>query len=140
MKNRALEFLELAEENFCQNYIFKKDDNESYYDTEKNPSNLPSVAPMSIVVDNAIRIPITFAFDVNIGEKRPNSVLVCGSFDNWQVRRPLSFDPVKSQWTVTLKIKRGKYYYKYIKDGEWVVNPKEQIEVNDGIENNFVFL
>ena len=140
MKTRALEFLELAEENFCQNYIFKKDDNESYYDTEKNPSNLPSVAPMSVVVDNAIRIPITFAFDVNLGEKRPSSVLVCGSFDNWQVRRPLSFDPVKSQWTVTLKIKRGKYYYKYIRDGEWVVNPKEQIEVDNGIENNFVFL
>ena len=79
---------------------------------------------MSIVVDDAVRIPITFAFDVNYGEKRPNSILVCGSFDNWLVRRPLSFDPVKNQWTVTLKIKKGKYFYKYIKDGEWIVNKK----------------
>ena len=123
------------------NYIFKKYDDESYYDVEKNPSNLPNMAPMSVVVDGAIRIPITFAYDINYGDKRATSVQVCGSFDNWQVRRPMSFDPVKSQWTVTLKIKRGKYFYKYIKDGEWVVNPKEQTFIEDnGIINNMVIL
>ena len=136
---RANEFLETVDEYFINKYIFKKDDDESYYDVEKNPSNLPGVAPMSVVVDGAIRIPITFAFDINYGEKRANSLQVCGSFDNWQVRRPMNFDPVKSQWTVTLKIKRGKYFYKYIKDGEWVVNPKEEIFVEEnGIVNNIV--
>ena len=141
---KASEFLENVDEYFCNTYIFKRED-EELFDVQKNNinklSHLPALAPTSIVVDDAVRIPITFAFDVNYGEKRPNSIFVCGSFDNWKVRRPLSFDPVKNQWTVTLKIKKGKYFYKYIKDGEWIVNEKEQTFVEDnGIVNNFVNL
>ena len=140
---KASEFLENVDEYFCNTYIFKREDDESF-DVEKNInqlSHLPALAPMSIVVDDAVRIPITFAFDGSYGEKRPNSIQVCGSFDNWKVRRPLSFDPVKNMWSITLKIKKGKYFYKYIKDGEWIINKKEDTFVEDnGIVNNFVNL
>ena len=139
---KALEFLENVDEYFCNNYIFKKEDDVSLYDNQRNNNlNLPNLAPTSIVVDDSIRIPITFIFDGNYYQERINSVQVCGSFDNWQVRRPLNFDPVKNLWNVTLKIKKGKYFYKYIKDGEWVVNHKEDIFKEDnGIVNNVVVL
>ena len=45
------------------------------------------------------------------------------------------------KFTVTLKLKRGKYFYKYIVDGKWVVNNKEQTyQESDGIVNNMLNL
>ena len=48
---------------------------------------------------------------------------------------------MKSQWNLTLKIKKGKFFYKYIVDGEWVVNNNEPTETEEnGIVNNVVNL
>ena len=84
-----------------------------------------------------MRFPISFSFSED--GKKLSSVQVCGSFDKWQVRHPLTYDPVKNQWNITLKVKKGKYFYKYIVDGQWVVNNKEQtVKESNGIENNTV--
>jgi hypothetical protein len=96
-----------------------------------------NLAPQSIIVDGEMRFPISFSFSED--GKKLSSVQVCGSFDKWQVRHPLTYDPVKNVWNITLKVKKGKYFYKYIVDGQWVVNNKEQtVKESNGIENNTV--
>jgi 1,4-alpha-glucan branching enzyme len=59
---------------------------------------------------------------------RYNSVEICGSFDDWQVRHQMNFDPFTNQWFVTLHLKPGEeFLYKYIINGNnWVVNDEEQ--------------
>ena len=70
---------------------------------------------------------------------KPSSVQICGSFDKWQVRHPLTYDPLYSKWSVTLKIKKGVHYFKYIVDGEWVVSSADKIvKDSSGIVNNIV--
>jgi hypothetical protein len=50
-------------------------------------------------------------------------------------------DTLKNQWVVTLKVKRGKYFYKYVVDGNWVINDKEPTyKESNGIVNNVINL
>ena len=82
------------------------------------------------------KIPMTFNY---VFEKRnqPKNVDLLGSFDGWKIKHPLIFDALKNKWSVTLKLEKGKYLYKYVVNNEWVVNPNEKIEKGkDGIINN----
>ena len=80
-------------------------------------------------------------FSYTFENRKPNSVLICGSFDKWQVKHPLAYDKIFEKWGVTLKIKRGTYQYKYIVDGNWEINPKEKsVKGEDGIVNNVIDL
>ena len=123
-------------------YVFKKEETDLYAQkAQKLPKkNIAyNLAPQSIIVDGEMRFPISFSFSED--GKKLSSVQVCGSFDKWQVRHPLTYDPMKSQWNLTLKIKKGKFFYKYIVDGEWVVNNNEPTETEEsGIVNNVVNL
>ena len=67
---------------------------------------------------------------------RHGRVQLCGSFDNWQVRHDLNFDPFTNQWFLTLHIKAGEeYLYKYItNDNNWIVNDEEP-KKDDGAGN-----
>ena len=140
--SRAAEALKDANPN---NYVFEKEATEDFAKKQQQllsnkNFNAYTIAPPSVIVDGEIRIPVSFAFDVD--EKHPaQSVQICGSFDKWQVRHPLSLDTLKNQWVITLKIKRGKYFYKYVVDGNWVVNEKEPTyKESNGIVNNVVNL
>ena len=73
------------------------------------------------------------AFDQAVFAKKPKSfqlhnrgpqhqsVQICGSFDNWEERHSLHFDPITVQWYVTLHLKIGEeYLYKYIiNENQW---------------------
>lgn len=80
------------------------------------------------------------AFDQIESSKRPHafllhnrgprydSVELCGSMDDWNIRHPLQFDPYTNQWFITLDLDIGKeFFYKYIINRDiWVVNDEEQ--------------
>ena len=84
------------------------------------------------------KVPHVFSYQLN---KRPNSVLICGSFDKWQVKHPLSYNSFQDIWNITLNLKKGKHYFKFIIDGIWQINPKELSETgNDGIINNYIII
>jgi starch synthase len=126
-------------------YIFQKKETEEFAAKQaKLLSNKNfkayTIAPSSIINDGEIRIPVTFTY--NVDEKHPpQSVQICGSFDKWQVRHPLSYDTMKNQWVITLKVKKGKYTYKYVVDGNWVINDKEPtMKESNGIVNNVLNL
>ena len=83
-------------------------------------------------------IPITFSYKFEKGKKL-NNVFLCGSFTNWKEKIPLTFDPLSERWSTIVKLKKGKYFYKYVVNNEWIINPKERNEKgNDGIVNNVV--
>ncbi len=71
---------------------------------------------------------------------RYSSVQLCGSFDNWQTKHNMMFDPHSNQWFVTMHLKKGKYFYKYVLNGTtWVENEKESKEKDaKGNTNNVV--
>ena len=83
-------------------------------------------------------IPITFSYKFEKGKKL-NNVFLCGSFTNWKEKIPLTFDPLSERWSTIVKLPKGKYFYKYIVNNDWIINPKERNEKgNDGIINNVV--
>ena len=82
-------------------------------------------------------INVTFSYKFN--NRSPQNVFVSGSFDDWKEKHPLSYNQTMGKWTCTLKLKKGKYFYKYIIDGNWEINPIEQnVRGNDGITNNII--
>jgi len=51
----------------------------------------------------------------------------------------LIYDPLNFRWRVKLSLKRGKYLYKYIINGdEWIVNENEKVVKQGNITNNEV--
>lgn len=71
---------------------------------------------------------------------RYRKVEICGSFDEWQVRHEMNFDPFTNQWFTTIHLKAGEeYYYKYIiNDDQWVVNDEEpKKQDGSGNVNNY---
>lgn len=68
---------------------------------------------------------------------RPRSVAVSGSFDDWRVRRPLSWDNAMQAFTATLALPTGRHIFKFIVDGDWVCCADMPIEKDSaGIMNN----
>ena len=97
----------------------------SQYMYSNNPNMDPNVAN------------ITFSYKFN--NRNPKSVFISGSFDNWKEKHPLTYNQTMGKWACTLKLKKGKYLYKYIIDGNWEINPNELSERgNDGITNNVI--
>ena len=81
---------------------------------------------------------VTFSYKFN-NNRHPKTVLVSGSFDNWNIKYPLKYDNREKKWICKLKIKNGKYSYKYIIDGNWEINPDEnQIRDRNGNVNNLI--
>ena len=51
----------------------------------------------------------------------------------------MTFDHLTEKWSTTLRLTKGKHFYKYIVNNEWIINPKEANERgSDGIVNNVV--
>ena len=110
------------------------------YQNRTNSGNIPQYynnsGPNGISADPNIQN-ITFSYKFN--NRSPKNVFISGSFDNWKEKHPLSYNQTMGKWTCTLKLKKGKYLYKYIIDGNWEINPNELSERgNDGITNNII--
>ena len=109
---------------------------------EKDIGNLGIVIKrrksQTTLIEGESRIPITFTY-LNEKQTKPSSVQICGSFDKWQVRHPLTFDPLFNKWSITLKIKKGEHYFKYIVDGTWVISQADKILKDpSGFINNYI--
>lgn len=77
---------------------------------------------------------VTHTFTFPNRGPRHNRVQLCGSFDNWQTRHELNFDPFTNQWFLVLHVKQTQeHHYKYIiNDNDWVVNDDEPKKEDDG--------
>ena len=75
-------------------------------------------------------------------EMRPRVVTICGSFDNWESRRPMRYDVSTRQFVLEMALPTAptpgkKFFYKYVVDGVWMTNKAAPTERDpDGNENN----
>jgi hypothetical protein len=70
----------------------------------------------------------------HIKNNRAKSVMLAGSFNDWNPNT-LAMKKTDSGWVRELKLRPGKYWYKFIVDGEWRVDENNQVKENDGFGN-----
>lgn len=72
---------------------------------------------------------------------RPNAkkVLVTGTFNNWN-ERDLRMQKTATGWTLPVYLKDGTYEYKFIVDGEWIIDPDNPNRRDDGRGNYNSFI
>jgi len=69
--------------------------------------------------------PVTFA----ISAPEAKAVFVTGSFNAWNITQHLMQKQPDGRWTLTLPFTPGRYEYKFVVDGEWVIDPANPIKV-----------
>jgi hypothetical protein len=71
--------------------------------------------------------------------KNANKVMLSGSFNDWDPDA-LAMKKTDTGWIATVNLVPGKYWYKFIVDGNWTVDTDNRISENDGLGNmNSVF-
>lgn len=72
--------------------------------------------------------------------KTAQKVYISGTFNNWSTSKT-PMKPVVGGWMVDLKLKPGKYAYKFIVDGQWITDPSNKLrEPGDaGSDNSVVY-
>jgi hypothetical protein len=80
------------------------------------------------------------------GYLKTRRAYIAGSFNNWNPART-SMLKVDTGWVVNIPLAAGKYYYKFILDGNWMPDPNNRLSEDDGQGNtnsalfcpNFIF-
>ena len=80
----------------------------------------------------------TFYFSGECFENKPQSILLAGSFNGWSSKVNMIFDGMKNYWYANVTVPKGKCYYKFIVDGNWMCNPKEPTETDESGNTNNV--
>jgi hypothetical protein len=64
------------------------------------------------------------------GHKNAKRIFLSGSFNTWSTSQT-PMQACDSGWVVTVKLRPGKYSYKYILDGKWIEDPFNKIKEDD---------
>ena len=68
------------------------------------------------------------------GFENASVVALAGNFNNWNPRQ-LFFGKENGQWVCRIDLAPGKYLYKFIVDGEWILDPANPTSEGDGNGN-----
>ena len=79
------------------------------------------------------------SFRYKIYFRMPKEVYICGEFDNWNEKHSLHYYENINMWSCDIKMKKGKYQYKYIVDGNWEINYND-LNVGNDILNNVIYV
>ncbi len=71
---------------------------------------------------------VVFQYKADTAQK----VFVAGTFNNWDGRKGVMAKNPDGFWEATLKIKPGRYTYKFKADGVWSVDPQNPVSADDG--------
>jgi 1,4-alpha-glucan branching enzyme len=74
---------------------------------------------------------VTFFLRGNLNAQR---VMLAGSFNNW-VPTALRMNKSDSGWIAFVNLGPGKYWYKFIVDGNWTIDHDNMLMENDGLGN-----
>lgn len=64
------------------------------------------------------------------GFKNAEKVILAGSFNNWS-ENAFKMEKTTDGWSYTAKLPSGKHHYKFIVDGNWIVDPSNSIKEYD---------
>jgi len=72
--------------------------------------------------------------------KAAQKVYISGTFNNWSISKT-PMKQVVGGWMVDLKLKPGKYAYKFIVDGKWITDPSNTLREHGdaGSDNSVVY-
>ncbi|MBN1301788.1 MAG: hypothetical protein JW995_11290 [Melioribacteraceae bacterium] len=75
---------------------------------------------------DSVTVKFTFKADSS------HTVFIAGSFNNWNStkHRLSSYD--NGTWSIKINLPAGYYYYKFIDNGKWISDPRNQWKINDG--------
>lgn len=68
------------------------------------------------------------------GYPNANRVMLAGSFNNWSPEA-LQMQKTANGWSADVQLNPGKYWYKFIVDGNWIVDEDNLLRENDGMGN-----
>jgi len=121
---------------FLFNVIFFSCSTLGLGDFENENSPLTNEAYINSGLD---MIKVEFIYQPLIGGK--HEVFLTGDFNNWS-ESSIKMDDSDGIYTKTMYLKKGKYSYKYIVDGQWVVdeNADDFIDDGDGGKNSVVYV
>jgi hypothetical protein len=74
---------------------------------------------------------VTFYLRNNLNAR---NVMLAGSFNDWKPDA-LAMTRTDSGWIAFVKLGPGKWWYKFIVNGRWIVDPDNTISENDGLGN-----
>jgi len=110
--------------------------------SEKSPALNPGIAPVSMVAGygvNRLRNKVFIVADSLVtfylrNNDKAKTVFLTGNFNNWSINT-LPMTPTDSGWRAVVKLAPGKYWYKFIVDGEWLTDKDNQNREPDGEGN-----
>ncbi|KAJ4456177.1 putative 5'-AMP-activated protein kinase; regulatory beta subunit [Paratrimastix pyriformis] len=86
-------------------------------------------------------VDVTFEWPVKLaGRRTAKSVQICGEWSNWSKPVPLTWDVNRDQWICRLSLPPGRYRYKFLVDGQWLIRPDTVNEIDDSGNLNNVCL
>jgi 1,4-alpha-glucan branching enzyme len=67
-------------------------------------------------------------------------VSLAGSFNNWDAKGFIAKKDTKGIWKIKTSLKPGRYEYKFLVDGNWVLDPKCKSNVYNsfGTQNSII--
>lgn len=83
--------------------------------------------PFAVLPDSTVRFFLR-------GHQNNRQVQLAGSFNDWDPDA-LSMQRTDSGWIADVKLAPGKYWYKFIADGNWMVDNDNLVKENDGEGN-----
>lgn len=69
------------------------------------------------------------------GFAHAKKVFIAGDFNDWNPESLAMTRAVEGNWVISLPLSTGKHHYKFIVDGEWIIDPNNRIMEDDGEGN-----
>ena len=110
---------------------------------EKHPTiaeRFPSEQPGLVYGYNRFRNKFPFAVNGSVvtfflrNNLNATRVMLAGSFNEW-APDALAMTKTDSGWIANVKLTPGKYWYKFISDGDWSIDNDNLLRENDGLGN-----
>jgi len=115
---------------------------------------VPQVEPIMLQTEslmkygiNEFKDPASFSYTNGLahfylpGYKNAQKIYLSGSFNAWRTQ-DLLMQKTDDGWIVSVKMLPGKAFYKYIVDGQWILDPENKLEEpdNNHVVNSVVYI
>jgi hypothetical protein len=73
--------------------------------------------------------------------ERAKKVILAGTFNNWSTNK-IKMTKTNGGWEYSMKLNHGKYFYKFIVDGDWMIDPDNPLSEfdEDGNSNSVLYV
>lgn len=94
-----------------------------------DPANPDKIRNEHSTFNSVLQVKKMITFQLR-GFPDADKVILAGSFNKWN-EQDLSMNRGIDSWTITLNLTGGKHLYKFIVDGEWMIDPTNHLKETD---------